>query len=384
MDHSGYFPALWEHGYNGKLHMTDPTRDITHLLWQDHHKIEGPRHWTEEGLEQAMASISASRYNRKIKIADGITATFYNSGHILGGGMILLDWDGYLILYSGDVNDAQTPLFEGFESPDQKIDVLITESTNGIRDVKPRSEVNQEFHADIRRTLESGKKVIVPSFAIGRSQEILCVLSEKIADYPIYVDGMINKMNAITERYLSHDWIDKPLLDRLRREKINSPFKYDNINPITRQHVDRTGDFRRHLGNSSDPAIIVTTSGMMQPSPLHTHLAYAAGDRGNLLAVTGYQAEGTLGREILEGKRDVTLNSGWKETIDVSINAKVKRFGFSGHVSADGIKDLIKDTKPGKIFLIHGAPSSIKDLGHKLTNGFAPVSLIPQKAVQVN
>ena len=82
VDHSGYFPALWENGYDGKLHMTNPTRDITHLLWQDHHKIEGSRHWTEDGLEQAMASISTSKYNRKIKIADGITATFYNSGHI--------------------------------------------------------------------------------------------------------------------------------------------------------------------------------------------------------------------------------------------------------------------------------------------------------------
>ncbi|MHA2250013.1 MAG: MBL fold metallo-hydrolase [Candidatus Kariarchaeaceae archaeon] len=384
VDHSGYFPALWENGYEGKLHMTDPTKDITYLLWADHQKIEGTRHWSSDSLEQAYNSISTSKYQKKVKIADGISAEFYSAGHILGAAMILLDWDGYRILYTGDINDQQTPLFEGFEIPEEKVDVLITESTNGIRDIKPRQVVNNEFKADVQNVLARGNKAIIPSFAVGRSQELLCILTEEIKGHDIYVDGMINKMISITEKHLNSNWVDQPILNRLRSEKIYSPFKYENIKPITREAVGRTGDFREYLGSKQKPAIIVTTSGMMMPSPLHAHLKYHAGDPGNLIAITGYQAEGTLGREVLEGKRKVKLNQFRKSNIDVEIKANVKRYGFSGHVSSEGIADLMAQTKPDQIYLIHGDPLNLDQLGKKLTNGKFPTRLQQSKTIPIN
>jgi predicted metal-dependent RNase len=247
-----------------------------------------------------------------------------------------------------------------------------TESTNGVRKIKSRQEVNKEFQSEIIAILESGKKVIIPSFAVGRSQEILTVLTEVIKSYPIYVDGMINKMIEITKKYLNPFWVDQPILDRLRTEKRENPFEYDNIFQITRENYDHTGDFRKFLGQSDEPCIILTTSGMFMPSPVHTHLYYAGTDQGNLVAITGYQAEGTLGREIIEGKRRITLSTGRNSTSNVLLKSQIKRFGFSGHVSSEGIADLIAHTKPKQIILMHGDPDNQLALGKKLENGSIP------------
>lgn len=382
VDHSGYLPALWENGYFGKLYMTEPTLDIVEVLWRDHLKIEGTRHWTPAGLERAHNHTVTVPYRKKVEILDGITIEFYNSGHILGSGMILINWEGFKILYTGDINDQQTPLFEGFEMPDTPIDVLISESTNGSRDVTPRAEINEKFINNILTTLKNGNKVIIPSFALGRSQELLCVLTEHIKDYPIYVDGMINTMNAITEKFLTIDWVDEPILQRLDREGVSSPFRYENIIPITRENFDRTHDFRRYLGQSQEPVIIITTSGMMEPSPVHTHLMHAATYEENLIAVVGYQAEGTKGREIMEGARKVKLSMGRnREDVEVEIKAKIIRYGFSGHTTAEGIHDLIKHVKPKQIYLVHGDPEEQNEVTNVVGNGVMPVSLEPKKPV---
>ncbi|MHA2098092.1 MAG: MBL fold metallo-hydrolase [Candidatus Kariarchaeaceae archaeon] len=384
VDHSGYLPAIWQNGFNGNLYMTEPTLDIVSLLWKDHFKIEGGRHWSLDGYEAAMENTITMKYKDKREILDGVFIEFYNSGHILGAAMILIDWKGTKILYTGDINDQQTPFFDGFEMPETEIDILITESTNGVRDIKPRQAVNKQFQSEIMAILESGKKVIIPSFAVGRSQEILTVLTEVVKNYPIYVDGMINKMIEITKKYLNPFWVDTPILERLRAEKRESPFDYDNIFPITRENYDHTGDFRKFIGKSDEPCIIITTSGMFMPSPVHTHLKYAGTDQGNLIAVTGYQAEGTLGREIMEGKRRVTLSNGRNNTTNVFLKSQIKRFGFSGHVSAQGIEDLIAHTKPKQIILMHGDPVNQIALGKKLENGIIPRAIKVKVPILLN
>ncbi|MHA2502219.1 MAG: MBL fold metallo-hydrolase [Candidatus Kariarchaeaceae archaeon] len=375
VDHSGYLPALYENGYFGKLYMTTPTLDIVQVLWADHLKIEGSRHWSPAGMERAIDNTVTMKYHTKKEIVEGVTIEFFNAGHILGSGMILIDWDGFLILFTGDINDNQTPLFEGFEIPDVEVDVLISESTNGCRHVTPREEVNTDFIQEIKNTLDKGHKVIIPCFALGRSQELLTVLTKHIKDYPIYVDGMIRTMNALTEKYLNPNWIDEPLLNRMREEGIFSPFRYENVIEISPENFDRTHDFRRYLGQLDEPVIILTTSGMMEPSPLHSHLRFSARKPETLIAVVGYQAEGTKGRAILEGQRKITLSVDWNREEEVEIKARVMRFHYSGHTSADGIKDLIDAVKPKQIYFIHGGVEEQDDLRQKLSNGIVPVSL---------
>lgn len=377
MDHSGYLPTLWEHGYHGKLYMTKPTKDIVQLLWQDHMKIEGERHWTPVGLDRATHNIETMMYREKREVAPGVTIEFFNAGHILGAAMVLIDWDGFKILYTGDINDAQTPLYDGFDIPDCEVDVLITETTNGLRKVQPRSEVNTQLINEVLDTLDKGHKVIIPSFALGRSQEILTVLSEHITEYPIYIDGMINKMNTITEKYLVKNWVDDDILRRLKREKTYTPFKYSNLIAITRDNVNHPQSFRDFIGKSDEPLVIVTTSGMMEPSPLHTHLKFIAGDPNNLIAITGYQAEGTMGREILEGAREVTIIPGWKaKPLKIKLKARIKTFGFSGHTSVEGIKILVDAVKPQQIYLIHGEMENQNQIAGYISNGVTPKSLV--------
>ncbi|MCY3411193.1 MAG: MBL fold metallo-hydrolase [Candidatus Heimdallarchaeota archaeon] len=378
IDHSGYIPALYMAGFTGSTYMTEPTRDILRVLWEDQLKIDD-RHWDTDSMDLAYNQIKTTKYRQIIEIANGITIEFYNAAHILGSAMILIDWKGFRILYTGDINDQQTPLFDGFEIPDGAVDVLITETTNGLRQVADRQQVNLDFIAEIRRILDSGNKVIIPAFAVGRSQEILTVLTEHIKDYPIYVDGMINKMIEITERYLYAEWVDEHLLNRLRKEKIYSPFKYANVTQISPMKMENTHDFRRELANSKNPCIILTTSGMMEPSPLHTHLLRGGARQGNLIAVTGYQAEGTTGREILNGQRRVKLSVNRKSFKEIDIKAQVKKFGFSGHTTSEGIELLIKTIKPKQIFLVHGDPSNIEQVKAQMTNGVIPVQLAHSK-----
>jgi len=379
VDHSGYLPALWENGYFGKLYMTEPTLPIVKVLWEDHLKIEGARHWSPAGMERALQHTVTVSYKEETEIVEGVTIKYYNAGHILGSGMVLINWDGFLILFTGDINDNQTPLFDGFEIPDVEVDVLVTESTNGCRDIRPRSEVNYDFITEVRQTLDKGHKVIIPCFALGRSQELLAVMTEAIRDYPIYVDGMIRTMQEITERYLNEDWVDPPILNRMRKEGVFSPFRYENVIEISRDNFENTHDFRRHLGQLHEPVVILTTSGMMEPSPLHTHLRYAAGYPENLIAVVGYQAEGTLGREVLQGAKSIKLSVDWNKEEDVAIKARVKRFHFSGHTSADGIHELIKSVKPKQIYMIHGDLEEQHDIREKVSNGVVPVTLKPQE-----
>ncbi len=356
VDHSAYIPTLYQNDFEGKTYMTEPTLDVSLMLWKDHLKIEGERYWTEDALEEAYYHTETLKYKKRTRIMDDITLEFYNAGHILGSAISVIDWDGYRILYTGDINDNVTPLFNGYHMPEfeEPIDLIISEGTNGCGEVPKRTQANRQYIFEALDTLNRGHKVLAPTFAVGRSQELLILLTEHIKDYPIFVDGMINKMNAITERYLTPDWVDTALLDRLRKEGRSSPFDYENIFPITSDNYDRPHDFRRHLGSSNEPAIIVSTSGMLMPSPMHLHLRNHGTDPNNILTFVGYQAEGTLGREILEGKRKVELSADFRgNTVTVDIKAKIMSFRFSGHSSADGIQRLVTESGAKNSVIIH-------------------------------
>ncbi len=358
IDHSGYLPAVYRHGFEGKSFMTEPTLDIARMLWEDHYKIEKDRYWAMDDLETVYERTETMEYRQKQKIADGITIEFYNAGHILGSAMTLIDWKGYRILYTGDYNDNWTPFFDGYDMPDDPVDLVITESTNGVRTVPDREKINTAFTNEVRSVLASGKKVMVPSFAVGRSQELLTVLTDSISEYPIYVDGMINRMNAITERYLTSKWVSPRILKKLKEKGLESPFDHENVIGITRENFERTWDFRKHLGEVDEPFIIISTSGMLMPSPIHTHMRYNASDPQNLLAFVGYQAEGTIGRDILEGTRQVTVQMDRFNTVEVPIKSRIMQFHFSGHVSDEGIRQLFEKMQPSEIILVHGSEES--------------------------
>ncbi len=355
IDHSGYVPRLAKKGYNGNYYMTAPTKDIVYKLWLDHLKIEGRRHWSELDLDKVYRNIKTIDYKKKIKISDGITAEFINAGHVLGAAQILIDWEGNLILYTGDINDRVTPMFDGYDLPEEDISTLIIESTNGERYVPERSKINVGLGMLARQTTEGGNKMLLPSFAVGRSQEILITLAfdEDLKDVPIYIDGMINSMNMITEHYLSEKWVSKRFLEKLKEKGLNSPFESENFKPIP-SLPDKPHRSRKYISKKDEGAIIVTTSGMLEGGPIHTYLDLLGTNKNTVLGFTGYQVEGTTGRSIYDGEKEITIQSDYRQKKNITLKTQIMKFPYSGHSSIDGLKAAMKKTKAHDIIMVHG------------------------------
>lgn len=355
IDHSGYVPRLAKEGYKGFYYMTHPTKDIAYTLWRDHLKIEGRRHWSERDLDVVYNKIKTTNYHQKIKIGDGITAEFLNAGHVLGAAQILIDWEGTLILYTGDINDRITPMFDGYELPNEQIDILITESTNGDRYVPEREKIDVGLRLLAKQTAETGNKMILPSFAVGRSQEILITLAldNDLDEIPIYMDGMINKMNMITEHYLSDKWVSKRFLEQLRESNLHSPFEKSNFIPI-HEVSERTQYARKLISSSDKGSIIVTTSGMLEGGPIHTYLELCGSNEDDVLGFSGYQVLGTTGREIFDGKKELYIQSETGKKRKIQLKNQIMKFPYSGHSSVDGLKRIMKETAAQDIILVHG------------------------------
>lgn len=346
--------------------MTKPTRDIALKLWLDHLKIEGPRHWSETNLRWIYPQdIITHEYHEEFKIADGITAKYYNAGHILGATQILLDWDGHLILYTGDINDRVTPLFDGFEIPPEieEVDTFIIESTNGKRYVPERKKIDVGLKLLTKQTVERRNKMLLPSFAVGRSQELISTfaLDPEFDSVPIYVDGMINTMNEITEKYLIDQWVSPRFLDELKEADLLSPFRKNNIINIY-DITDRTHDFREYIAKNDKGLVIITTSGMLEGGAIHSYLEYCGGNENNVLGFTGYQVEGTTGRQLYDGDNQIELFEGYrhKKTKDITVKTQIMKFPYSGHSSAEGLAEYIKRAVNADVFLVHGEPKNQK------------------------
>jgi len=367
-DHTGYLPGIVRAGYEGSIHMTHPTRDICRILFRDHLKIEGERHWTEENLYDTLYQTDLYYYNEKFHVADGITAEFYDAGHILGSASILLDWKGQLIFYTGDINTFETPYHDTNKYPTvEDVSIVISEATNGLRDLPDREVPNNDLIDAIYRTYNRGGVTIIPTFALGRGQEIEAILAEEFdnQDFTIYLDGMLLKMNDIYRRYFHEYWVSKKILNWCRDRRIAVPFDLRNFISINRNLADDINAYRNMIANENRPNIIVSTSGMLEGGPIHSYLQYGADKKENLIAITGYQVEETLGREILDGARKIKLfNWDDKGGVNININAEVQQFKFSGHAQRNELLKMLNAINSKNILFVHG----LKESAHALKN----------------
>ncbi|MFW9856610.1 MAG: MBL fold metallo-hydrolase [Candidatus Thorarchaeota archaeon] len=368
IDHSAYVPALYRWGYANDIHLTAPTKDIVKILWKDHLKIEGETHFSLRHLDHALRNSVPHNYNRSFRLLDGISAEFYDASHILGSACILLDWDGTRIFYTGDINDAKTPFHDpNFmnDSLEEPIDILITETTNATRPLPSRKETTSKLTQKLLQCYSRGGKAIIPSFALGRSQEIQTYLIQEfdtfLDSYQLWIDGMILDINKIYRRYLTEKWVSKRLLSFLKANGYKSPFDHEGIHKI--DEILPTGGRNRKralLANQEKPIIILTTSGMIEGGPIYEYLGKfdLGSDPKNGLYIVGYQVEGTVGSDIIAGQRQILLNNGFGGLYNVNLELEVKRFQFSGHASQGGLLEVVKYTNPTKILPIHGEPAA--------------------------
>jgi predicted metal-dependent RNase len=355
MDHSAYLPHIYSKGFKGYVYMTKPTMELLNILIPDYMHLANPKDVTKEGLASLNKHFKITDYKKEFVIGD-LKCEFIPAGHIVGSALIRVTDGKQTVIYTGDINLTQTRLLNGADLKDIKADVLITESTYGGKDDIKANEKEQSplFLKSIKDTLLQGGKIIIPSFAVGRAQEVLLFLDDYlnsgiIPKVPIYVDGMINK----TMRIHRHNVIfcRKELQMRILMSDYD-PFRSPNFTPIeSRQQREKTGKI-------DQSCIVVTTSGMITGGPVLYYLTKWGGNPANKLILIGYQPRGTRGRQLQDGERELNI-----DRKKVKIALKVETFHMSAHADRKQLEMIPKKIKGLKhIFLVHGEPDKMEDL----------------------
>jgi len=353
LDHSGYLPYLYKQGCTAPALMTKPTRDLSQVLLADYLRInQAASPYEQKDIVHALKKTKMMEYEKPL---DGVTLT--NAGHILGSAVTQLEANGRKILYSGDINDRETRLLDAAQMG-YSADALIIESTYGDpADRHPSlKDASNQLIQIIQTTLDRGGKILIPTFAIGRGQEILFLLenymrSGLLQDVPIYLDGMVNKVLRIYRHNAL--FLKKEVQHRILSSE-DDPFK--SVHYRVPQTKDRSDVLQQ------EKAIILATSGMLNGGPVLHYIKHLGPDERNTIVFTGYQGAGTRGRQLLEGQKELQLD----DTL-VPINIQVQEAKFSGHADFQGLTTFAKSIKGLKdIFIVHGEKAKSESLGKAL------------------
>jgi len=387
LDHSALIPLLYKYGYDGPIYTTEPSRDLMGLLQLDYLDIAAKEGRTppyeSEMVRDAIKHTIPLEYGDVTDIAPDIKLTLHNAGHILGSAICHFHiGDGlYNVAFSGDIHYEDTRLFNGAVNEFPRVETLVLESTYGGRNDYQTDQEDSErkLKGIIENTLERGGTVLVPAFAVGRSQEIMLVLEEAMREgelptVPIHLDGMIWEATAIHSTY--PEYLRDNIRDRIFHEDEN-PFLAEQFN-----HIDGGEEERREVADG-DPSIILSTSGMMEGGPILSWLEHLGGDEDSTLTFVSFQAQGTLGRRIQNGRRDVPLGNGngpgRRDTMTLEMNVETVD-GFSGHADRQGLENFVRtmNPRPEKVLCVHGDESSTQDLSSALYHEFNMRTFAPK------
>jgi hypothetical protein len=377
LDHVGFIPYLFRIGWRGPVYLTEPTRDIAALVLLDYLKVSNKQSknpiFTSKEIKLFLKHSITLNYSEVTDITGDIKISLHNANHIIGSSMVHINIEGkHNVLYTGDYRFNKMPLLERPNTIYQRLETLIIESTyGGFNDKHPsREETEALFIHDIKETIEKGGKVLIPVLAVGRGQDVLLTLLNAIEnkilpEVNIYLEGIVWETSMIHTAY--PEFLSKEI-----REKIES-----GKNPFERENVIRASKKEREqIITSKEPSIIIATSGMMQGGPILDYFSYAAEDEKNLLAFVSYQAQGTLGRTILDGQREIVLNDR-----KINIKMKVNKYeGFSGHADHFESISFIKylRPKPKQVITIHGEIPKPYELASKIYRKFGIYSYAPK------
>lgn len=374
IDHVGNFPNLCRKGFVGNIYCTFATRDLAAIMLEDSAEIQKDdaefvsRHRAKKGLppveplysaedaQRAIQQFVTFNYDRPMPIAKGVILTFRDAGHILGSAQVVLDIEEggreFRFLFSGDVGRGNDEILRD-PAPVQNVGFLQVEATYGGRDHSLKSDSVQELTRLINETVARSGKIIIPAFAVGRTQQVVFTLHQltrdgKIPRLPIFVDSPLS-VNA-TEVFRLHPECFNEATYRFLREKAN-PFGMENLTYI------RELAHSMKLNDLKDPAIIISASGMAEAGRIRHHLKNNICNPNNLILFVGYCAEHTLGAQILSGRSPVNI---FGEPYEV--RARVASLdAFSGHADRTELKRYVSTVSGDikKIAVIHGEESQV-------------------------
>lgn len=367
IDHSGYLPRLVDEGFSGPIYCTYPTVDLVKILLLDSAKLQEEeaafarrkgysRHENPEPLyrvreaERVFPLLKAFGYKEKIAINEYVNITFYDAGHILGSAIVEMRLKGdsqqKKIVFSGDLGRYDQPVFYD-PSPIREADVLFIESTYGDRESLEK-DVAQEMEDIINETIEDGGHVIIPAFAVGRTQIVLYYIRElmiagRIPEVPVYVDSPM--AISVTDLYKRN-----PTCHKLRNGRKESIFDFKHIK------YQRSQQTSKLLNELKEPAIIISASGMATGGRVLHHLYHRLPNEKDTVLFVGFQAVGTRGRRLLEGEETVKIFGQ-----EVPVKARVRRIhGLSAHADKSELFRWLGNLEdsPKFTFIIHGEPES--------------------------
>ncbi|MEM2071115.1 MAG: beta-CASP ribonuclease aCPSF1, partial [Archaeoglobaceae archaeon] len=309
LDHCGWIPLLYKFGYKGPIYLTPPTRDLMVLLQLDFIEVaarEGSSSPYDSSLiREALKHTIPIDYGVVTDISPDVRLTFYNAGHILGSAIahFHIGEGVYNVAFTGDFKFENTRLFDKAVASFPRLESLIMEATyGGTNDVQPsRKEAEDRLIEVINETISNGGKVLIPAFAVGRSQEVMIVLEEairekRLPETKVYVDGMIYEATAIHTAY--PEYLNANLRDLIF---------YQGINPFISESFERVDSpsKREDIIKDPTPCVILATSGMLNGGPVMEYFKHLAENEKNTIIFVGYQAEGTLGRKVQKGWKEV-------------------------------------------------------------------------------
>lgn len=373
LDHCGLVPFLFKYGYEGPVYATEATRDLMVLLQLDLLDIsrrEGePLLFDLKHVHKALLHTIPLKYNEVTDIAPDIRLTLYDAGHILGSAIAHLHIGNGLhnIIYTSDFKYGRTRLLNKANDVFPRVDTLIMESTYGGVDQPSREEAEARFVEIVKKTIERGGKVLIPTLSVGRAQEVMVIIADamesgQLPKVPVYIEGMINEVTAIHTAY-------PELLSKELREKI-----YAGINPFMYEafKILQGRSAVHEIVESNEPSIIMATSGMLTGGPAVEYFRLMAPDPKNSLVFVNYQVEGTLGRKVKNGAKEVHMVV--EDRIEVvRINMEVYSIdGFSGHSDNKQLLKYLKNLisaglKPKRLILNHGEPENIRKLATEVS-----------------
>ena len=385
MDHVGYLPALVKRGFQGRILCTDATEDLAGIVLRDagylqerdaEHATEGgySKHnpplplYTVRDVEQTLPLLSLVDFDTDVDLGGGVVARWTRAGHILGSASIHVTTPDGSVLFSGDLGRADHPVIRARGTP-AGADVVLVESTYGDREhPEPVNLPHEELADVIRRTVQRGGSVLIPAFAVDRTEVVLKTISEMQADrripvVPIYVNSPMAL--AALRVYRAEKYRDELRADL-------DPDHFLNLPNLREVHSTEES---RAITKPDDPCIIISSSGMATGGRVLHHLEAMLPDSRNAVVLVGYQGEGTRGRLLAEGAEHLKMHGAY-----VPVKAEiVQDHEFSVHADASELVDWLAalSPRPGIVFCVHGEERGAKPLARRIHDELGLTAVIP-------
>ncbi|MBI2144813.1 beta-CASP ribonuclease aCPSF1 [Candidatus Woesearchaeota archaeon] len=377
LDHVGFLPYLYKFGFRGPTYCTAPTRDMAALLLLDFVKIMKSENkepiYDVEDVKEMIKHTVTLEYDEVTDVTPDVRLTLYNAGHTLGSAMIHMHIGNGLhnILYTGDMKFGKTQVLEPSSTVFPRLETLIIESTYGGKEVtdEAKEENDAEFAALVKDTLAKGGKLLVPVLGSGRAQEIMLTLHHlmytlgELPKVPIYVDGLVWDITAIHTAYPEY-----------LNANVRKLIFHKDQNPFLAEVFKEVGSNqeRQQIIQSGDSCIILATSGMLVGGPSVEYLRGLADNPNNSLALVSYQGEGSLGRRIQRGDRELAFTNGPNQEI-LQVRCRIESFDeFSAHSNRKQLLNFIYkcSPRPKKVIVNHGESSRCLDLASAVHKTF--------------